>query len=711
MIRLTSKPRRLLWRALVIMTVGVALSLPAAMAGPAQLLQDIEYVKIKNQQAVKVVFSTPIRYVSHFPKHRSKEVTVLVDTLPNDDATETQQLVQTLPIPAANGIPLLGVVLVIEDSTKKLIIRFTEAVDFSVSQISGSSSITIIVGGSEIKQAAEEPLKGAEVIPKVSTSNVADNVIAKYMNAGRKALTKGKTKDAIQIFTKVLSMPDNQYKQDALEYLGVARERNNQAAHAKLIYQQYLKLYPEGEGAERVKQRFADLVAGQLLPRQKLKTTTSLQREKGFEHQFTGTLAQYYYYGKNNIDEATSTADQKLLVSQLSFNHRMRSANTDIRNFIFVDHERDFIEKESEDPEINSLYSKIKNSKYGLYVTAGRQSASTAGVLGKFDGFQLGYDIKDSMRANLVAGYPVDISDKTRIQTNKFFYGVNMEFINYWKNWNVSPYLVQQKVDGLTDREVIGTEIRYFSEKGNLFSIVDYDTLFSDLNIFMLRGQYGITEKSVFLLTLDYRKNPLLEASNALIGDATNSSISDLQASLTEEEIIARAKDRTGDSSTISLGINNTLTSDIQLNADVTYAQQSFALVDTSGNTSRQDEDQTYFSTQLVINRILNHHDTTIFDLRQSQTSVYDETQFSISHRIPLESKLRIQTRLFLSKRNNESGETLDRIRPSINLSYRSRRSVNIFSELNYEWWKYGGDTVNNDYQRLFINLGYQWLF
>ena len=705
------RPSLLLWYVLVSLVIAVGVTHRTAMAEPGQLLQDIEYVKVKNQDAIKIIFSTPVRYISHFPKKRSKEVTVIVDTVERQDPSEVQRLVQTLPIPAPNGIPLLGVVLVIEDVTKKLIVRFTEPVDFSVSQISGSTSITVVIKGTDITPPAKQLKEATDVVPKVTTGAVAGEVVKKYMDAGRKALTKGKNTDAIQIFSKVLSMPPNQYTQEALEFLGVARERNNQAAHAKAIYQQYLKLYPEGEGAERVKQRFADLIAGQLTPREKLKPTETAQREKGFEHQFAGTLAQYYYHGENNIDQATNTADQQLLVSQLSLNHRMRSKHTDIRNFIFVDHERDFVEKESEDPEINSLYSKIKNSKYGLYLTAGRQSASTAGVLGKFDGMLFGYDVKDSMRINIVGGYPVDISDKTRIQTEKLFYGINMEFIDYWKNWNVAPYLVQQKVDGIKDREVIGTEIRYFSEKGNLFSIIDYDTLFSELNIFMFRGQYNVTEKSVVLLTLDYRKNPLLESSNALIGDTTNNSIEDLLASLSEDQIIERARDRTGDSSTVSLGINNNLTTDIQLNADVTYAQQSFKIVDMGGNTSGQDDDQTYYSAQLVINRILNHHDTTIFDLRQSQTSVYDETQFSISHRIPLESKLRIQTRLFLSERDNDSGETLKRIRPSVNLNYRSRHSVNYFTEISYEWWSYGGNTVNNDYERLFINLGYQWLF
>ncbi len=38
---------------------------------------------------------------------------------------------------------------------------------------------------------------------------------------------------AIRLYTKILEQPDNQYSQDSLEYLGLARERNDQLAQAR----------------------------------------------------------------------------------------------------------------------------------------------------------------------------------------------------------------------------------------------------------------------------------------------------------------------------------------------------------------------------------------------------------------------------------------------------------------------------------------------
>ena len=48
---------------------------------------------------------------------------------------------------------------------------------------------------------------------------------------------------------------------EAQELLAIAREKNGQLAHAKAEYERYLALYSETEGAARVKQRLAALLA------------------------------------------------------------------------------------------------------------------------------------------------------------------------------------------------------------------------------------------------------------------------------------------------------------------------------------------------------------------------------------------------------------------------------------------------------------------
>ncbi|MGC1468713.1 MAG: SPOR domain-containing protein, partial [Sphingorhabdus sp.] len=64
---------------------------------------------------------------------------------------------------------------------------------------------------------------------------------------------------AIQLLTKGMTYPENAQTPRLLELLGLMRERKAQKAQARAEYEEYLRRYPDGEGADRVKQRLAGL--------------------------------------------------------------------------------------------------------------------------------------------------------------------------------------------------------------------------------------------------------------------------------------------------------------------------------------------------------------------------------------------------------------------------------------------------------------------
>ena len=92
------------------------------------------------------------------------------------------------------------------------------------------------------------------------------------MEEARQKMTSEDYAGAIRIYTKVSQSAENRYSQDALEFLGLARERKAQLAQAKLVYRDYLERYPDGEGAERVRQRLLALITVRKQPREKLRT-------------------------------------------------------------------------------------------------------------------------------------------------------------------------------------------------------------------------------------------------------------------------------------------------------------------------------------------------------------------------------------------------------------------------------------------------------
>src|SRR6202035_1984990 len=84
--------------------------------------------------------------------------------------------------------------------------------------------------------------------------------VADSMDEGRAALKRNNLDGAIQIFTKVLKYPENQYSAEAQELLGLAHQKGRQLSEARAEYEDFLRRYPSGEQSERVRQRLAGIV-------------------------------------------------------------------------------------------------------------------------------------------------------------------------------------------------------------------------------------------------------------------------------------------------------------------------------------------------------------------------------------------------------------------------------------------------------------------
>jgi hypothetical protein len=674
---------------------------------PSRTVESIDYLDQDGAVAVEISFSGPVQYLSHFPLERGASVEIFLGPRSLvDPEVDTLPFTQALRAPKSKQIPLSQVTFQInERGDISLSLNFTQVLRFKV--MGGSDPATIRVVLPDLAAKAL-PAKAVAAAPPVAAPK---DSLENMLREGREALKDGHNARAIQVFTKLLSLPAHKYSPLAMELLGVARERNGQAAHAKVLYEEYLKQYPQDEGVTRVKQRLADLLSGQIKPKLRLKAAKK-PRAKAMESQFYGSFAQYYYRGQNDVENVGSSIDQSLLLNQLSLNWRLRNEDYDIRNILYASQSQDFISDTGKAPTVETAYSQIKNNRLGFTGKLGRQYGSGGGVLGKFDGLRASYDMRRTLSVNTVLGYPVDISDKRHLQSDKPFWGVGFAWDGEGKAVDILPYYIHQQVDGIVDREAVGSEFRYFNPLGNFYALIDYDIAYSDLNIYLFRGQYNWRQDTVLNFSMDYRNNPLLFTSNALLGRTDVTTIDELLATHSEQQVYDLAESQVGNAATVSLGMSHTFNDRYQLSADLTHAVQVYVLEDvTTGVLSSERELQTYLYVQLIANRWLNERDTSVFGLRLSQTSSYDEVSLSASNRLPLGRHWRIDSRLRLDLRHNDSGEESTKLRPSVKLDHNPSQRWHFEAELGMELWRYSGTTNNPDFSRLFATVGYRWDF
>ena len=688
----------------IAMCVSLAVFCLPILAEENLQIVDVEVNTDQGQPALVVNFNQSIRYRGFLPNRKAREFNVqLQKQLPvvqGDQALESRH--QNISVPHSDAFPIEHFELIIEGDDVHLSLLFSKQVLLRVGQFSGSNSVTIILQ----KEAFTEGDIGLE--------SKDENREQAMMAAGKRALRLGDNALAIRIFNNLVSLPENPYTRDALELLGLARERNDQLAQAKLIYDQYLTKYTkEDDGRIRVKQRLANLLEIRQKPKQKLKKTG----KKIHQAYSLLTFSQFYYRGLSGTSGQTSANSESQLNSRFSYLWRKRSSTREVKHYFYAYNLYDFESKDTNglasSPNdraiISTAYSRIKDKDKNYAASVGRQTSQGGGVLGRYDGVDLSYGIASKVKVGLNLGSPVGITDKDRIQKEKKFISTRLDFDDFFKDWNFSTYLYSQTQEGYTDRRSFGGEIRYFSQGVSLFSQVDYDFYFSEMTIYLLRLQSKFGDSDTLIFNVDSRR--MLETSNALIS-SSETTLDQLASIYTEDAVKEKALSNTPNSNLTTLGWNHSFANQWESNFD--YSKGVTLLNDLTFSPEDRQSDYQALNLLLTKSNLLQKNDLLFITMRYSTSDTSNKTTKDtstwISHRSVFR-KYRLLGKLKLSHRSNSDGGTQNISEPSFKINYRFGKDNDLEFETGIQFVKYGGNSVEEDYTYKYFNLGYQLYF
>ena len=361
---------------------------------------------------------------------------------------------------------------------------------------------------------------------------------------------------AIPLLTKLLEQPEFPQRAEAQELLALSHERSGQLAHAKADYEDYLRRYPQGPGADRVKKRLRALA---------LATRTSsgvrLAGEDESPWRFYGGFSQIYRQDSTSLKTNTTSTDlttQDALLNDVGLVARRRGERFDFSTRVAAGYTLDMLQNGPGDQSrITMLFAELNDRQLDWMVRAGRQSGSAGGLLGTFDGIYGGYQVRPRFRLNAYYGYPVE-STRDGPNTDRKFYGLSADFGTFANAWDFSVYAISQEYFGVTDRQAVGTEVRYFKPGITFVGLVDYDIHYQDLNNVLLLGTFELPARWTLNANLDHRKSPGLTTRNAMIGQPVTS-FDQLFGLFSPSEIEQLARDRTAESDTYTLSLSRPL--------------------------------------------------------------------------------------------------------------------------------------------------------
>jgi hypothetical protein len=725
--------------------IGGLLMVALPVVASAQPLDDVS-LEYQSQGVVATIHLTgPVQYLRHFPESHGNTLDIYYTRVAGATSTETWVDGEVRKSPPSRLIPGFTVTTRDQQTNPKLVIEFSREAEFSVS--AGKDNRTILVTIIPDKQPTADvplpllptikpevaPAAGVAPTPEAAAIAQTNREARALMVQARDALAAKNNDAAVDALNKLLLLPPNDYTQDGQEWVGVARERSGQPDKAKVEYDLYLRLYPNGDGAARVAERLNDLSG----PARKIQPAVIIAEKKQAASLMSfGSVSSHYYFGHskisttNTFNGATTTdtlslTDQSMLISTVDASERYRTENYDSR-LVFRDvNTRNFLANQPSQNQVSAAYAEIKGRTQSYFLRAGRQTSNGAGVLGRFDGLAASYGDAQDLRANVVAGALADYSQGPKPR----FVGASVD------RGVLSFYGINQTLEGLQDRRAVGTEFRYFDDKKNAFGLLDYDTYFKAVNAAQFMGMTKglmLLPNSTLSFMLDHRKTPSLSIRNALNG-ATTSSVSDLLQTMSVSSLRELALARTAISNMGQVGITVPVQEKWQIGGD-------FRLTNTTGlGASGQTIDpvtgqpiaqgtgtqtpqgfvqptpgrglEKSVTGQVIGSGLYTQGDIWSGSLTLSTSGTVNGQSIFLYNHTQISNLWTIDTTLQIASYKDQFGGKTTQTMPMVRGSYRFRDRFTFDADCGFQKINYSGPQSSNDTTRLFTSAGVRWDF
>ncbi len=704
----------------------------------ASLIDDVTIDKLADGYEVTIHFEFLIRYQSHTPTRASNllRIELVPVSLNRLDGMAIDSLKErrALGWNRGTGIPLKDITYEGGDPEHpQMSFAFTKEVEFEVRGSADLRSLIISVKTNMATQTDgfeeaitevnkvkldEEIIGEPFVIEKDIEAVIPDkiDIILKknednFMEMAKTAMIEGNYSQAIRYYTKVLRKAEGEIRKQAQELLGLARERNDQFAHAKSEYKKYLKDYPEGPDAVRVRQRLAGLVTAAKKPKERtveVKRPKEIVEKPKWRIRNYGSYSNFFYRNQTLQDGRDTRVNHNDLYTNFDLNSRWISEDYDIRYKYTARHQSIFLPDKENQGRLSALSFEVRHKKSDLYGKIGRQSRHSGGVLGRFDGAHISYDISPEVVINGVFGFPVESTKKTNVNTEKKFFGISADFGTLNEHWDYTAFFITQDNRGMIDRCAIGGEVRYFDPKKSFFTLIDYDLFFNAVNIFLFNGNWTLPSKTILNLMCDYRRSPLLMTNNAIQGQGV-AELDDLFGRYTDDELKELAVDRSAISKSFTFGVTQQINDDIQLTGNFTVSRLEGTVASGGVDAVPGEGNQYYSSLQLNINNVFFKNDSVINGLRYSNTSRRNSYTYNISARFPFSRKLRIIPKFRMDYRE-EKGNDDNRLtmNAKLRIDYRLKKLVRLEVEGGVKWEDNYSSGISSNSMQTFISAGYR---
>ncbi|HHO47636.1 MAG TPA: hypothetical protein ENN06_04160 [Desulfobacteraceae bacterium] len=495
---------------LVMLFLGVCFAQAPAASLRDRVLSDVTISGTEQEVVIHVSFNFPVRYLRHYPLEFGKELNIQLDPIvAGGEELAGLKKRESFSAPDDNPAGLVRVDYEGSDLIKPTVrILLDRNRNYDVRQGEDFRSLMVVLSREGEDEAGREIASPTRVTtgPQEPGTMSAQRQ-EELRSQGEAAMAAKEYMRAILIYTELLDAPDPAARELAQFELATAREYKEHLAHARAEYKNYLETYPEGRHAEQARARLKALMGDRPIW---LGTTEDIAAEGPPEYEYFGSASVYYDRDESMYEDGEEVENLSSLTTGFDATWRSRSDTFAVEAVAIGSYELSFLDDRDDLTRVNRFYIDLKDAGENFVSRVGRQSSSKGGVLTRFDGAQLGYLLTEKVRANLVAGFPVNLPYDD-LETDRYFYGVNFDLGRFAGHWDFNTYIINQIADDVDDRRAVGAEGRYIGRNGSFYSLLDFDILYDEVSVFLFTGNYLLpNDRTRINVLADFRGVPLL---------------------------------------------------------------------------------------------------------------------------------------------------------------------------------------------------------
>lgn len=537
---------------------------------------------------------------------------------------------------------------------------------------------------------------------------------ATLLGQARAAMDQAQYPKAADLLNQALMLPPNPSTEPSQELIGNVWERLDNPAKARLEYELYLKLYPQGAGANRVSQRL-----------QALPINSSAKNTAAAKPRFTatGSISQYYYGGNTKTDSLVTIAagidqntlsrtSQSVLVSSWDATGRYQGDESETKLVMRGAHSDNLAASSTTSTGtqglISAAYLDYRDLKSRTDVRLGRQSAIGGAMFGLFDGVSMATPVGDGLKFDAMLGVPANQLVTAPQQT---MVGVMLEADSIMERWGGNVSLMEQTTESISDRRAMGLEVRYFGDAVSVFSQIDYEINLQSVNAVTLQGSIQGPSDSTITLMFDDRRAPSLQLSNALISSGKTSLATLLQL-YSLNEVQRMALDTSAQAKQAMVSLSRPLSEKWQGSVDLRYSE--IGALPAVGNFQAQPATGAQYSTslQLTGTNLYSNRDINGFNLSYLTSDTLNGMQLAYNNLTGIwdnQASLEPSIRLYTQTDNTDT--KVLRYSTGLRLSYKLSNRASVMGEGIYEQSQTDGPSNHETSSAMYFYMGYRYDF